>query len=266
MNINRACSKRVFPILALLAAMAATPLIATAQRDTSSAVNGKQGRTDSAGAAATGGAAGGGAAGQSKPSTPPPPDAAGKKQSATDSATRKDVPPYGFPSWPKSLFYAALLGMVGGLIADLLANAGTLTVPELKSRPFALGFVSDLLIGAVAAVIAVLLKRPEGSSAALILTALAGGVAAKAVLTNVGASMNTEAVRHQAITELDHLADKVKMRLAAPEQQMQLSEAPHLCAREVDDWATKARQRIMDSRWPAKPGSKSPEAAESNNT
>ncbi|MDB4948915.1 MAG: hypothetical protein JWM27_1564 [Gemmatimonadetes bacterium] len=105
-------------------------------------------------------------------------------------ASIRETPPYAFPKpWASSLLIAAVLGMLGGLVGDLLANHNALLwVKPDKERGLDLGSLSSLLIGAVAAVIVCILNRPNGSWPQLIGTALSAGVGGKAVLQAIAAT------------------------------------------------------------------------------
>ncbi|HEX8275226.1 MAG TPA: DUF4257 domain-containing protein [Longimicrobiaceae bacterium] len=108
----------------------------------------------------------------------------------------------------RTLLVIVACGAAGALAADLVADGGRLDRWKQDAQGWTLGFLGKLIVGSVAAVVALTLNPPEGSWS-LVGSALAAGVGGEAILLAIVASRQAQGAEREA----EHQED-VKSRLA----------------------------------------------------
>jgi hypothetical protein len=100
------------------------------------------------------------------------------------------------PLWV-SVFAVALCGALGAFAADLITDGGKLDSPVKTDAGWVLGWPGKLMVGAVAALVTLMLNPPNHAWTTLIGTALGAGVGGQALLLGITA-------RRQADTAEQH--------------------------------------------------------------
>ncbi len=111
-----------------------------------------------------------------------------------------------------TLLVIVACGAAGALAADLVADGGRLDRWKTDPQGWTLGFLGKLIVGAVAAVVALSLNPPEGSWS-LVGSALAAGVGGEAILLAIVASRQAQGAEQEA----EH-QEEVTSRLAVLSQ------------------------------------------------
>lgn len=101
---------------------------------------------------------------------------------------------------------AAVLGAVGGLASTLIAGTDSVHVPKKKDGNIDLGFLSQLLVGAVAAMITVSASPPTTGWLGLVGVALTGGIGGPAVLLATVQRQRADAAKAEIATHKDAAA------------------------------------------------------------
>lgn len=142
----------------------------------------------------------------------------------------------------RTLLVIVACGAAGALAADLVADGGRLDRWKQDAQGWTLGFLGKLIVGSVAAVVALTLNPPEGAWS-LVGSALAAGVGGEAILLAIVASRQAQ----DAEREAEHQED-VKSRLAVLSQTRlyAMVDAHHAAS-------GPARAAVADAAWAAEP-------------
>ncbi|GLO68359.1 MULTISPECIES: DUF4257 domain-containing protein [Oceanobacillus] len=102
------------------------------------------------------------------------------------------------------IWISAAVGGITGIISHLIRNGRILVFPKLRKRPrgIYLGFIADILIGAVAAIFATtyLVPNPEDLKAVIGISILAGMSAESILLTK---EMKQSEEKGKALTRIN---------------------------------------------------------------
>lgn len=103
----------------------------------------------------------------------------------------------GFPL-PLWLAFAAvaLCGAVGAFAADLVSDGGRIERPTRTDTGWMLGWPGKLMVGAVAALVTLVLNPPDRAWATLVGTALTAGAGGEALLLAIASKRQADAAEH----------------------------------------------------------------------
>lgn len=182
-----------------------------------------------------------------------------QQQTSRDStATQGYTPLKKFPrpaSW--ALLVAALLGIAGGFIAEILATGGKITWGSKEPGGYDLGWLTWILLGVVGGVLVNFLKQGDGTWETLVITSFLGGLGAKTLLANAlsGISLRTvRSVTRPALEALEQIkaaaqpSTPLEARIQAAESREGAAPSADGTVAKVNQIATKAQEEI-GSRW-----------------
>jgi hypothetical protein len=120
----------------------------------------------------------------------------------------------------------ALCGAAGAFAADLVSDGGRIERPARTDTGWVLGWPGKLMVGAVAALVTLVLNPPDRAWATLLGTALTAGAGGEALLLALAARRKADAAEH----DRDRAQEQVRVIMRTSHEQIEAARQSVLAA------------------------------------